>query len=594
MFPEGESAAAEAPLRRVVDLLDDESGRRRTILTSALATGTAGCGVALLATSAWLISRAAQHPSVVALGLAIVGVRFFAVARGLCRYGERLSGHDAALRVLASLRVRVYDRLEALAPSGLPAFRNGDLLARLVHDVDALQDLMVKVVPPFAASLAVGAAAVVATWLILPPAGVVLGVMLLVAVFGIPRYTRSMAARREARMAAARGELATRVVDLVQGAQELVAFGATDAQLARLSESDAELTRIAYSSARTSGTGSGLATLLTGAAVFAMLMIGVPAVHSGRLPGVLLAVLALIPLATFEMVAGLPAASQSLEGVRQSAKRIVEVTDAQPLVQEPEVPRQVPAGPRQVVVRGLRARYGDRDHWALDGIDLDLSPGTRVAIIGPSGAGKSTLASVLLRFLPYEGSATLDGVELSELPGDEVRRVIGLCAQETHVFATTLRENLLLARRDADERALRGALSQVRLDEWVDSLPDGLGTEVGGHGDRMSGGQRQRLGIARGLLAGFPILVLDEPTEHLDEATADALVEDLIDITRCHTTVMITHRLSRLAAMDEILVLDGGRVVARGTHAELLAAGGYYARQFELESEILGVRGGVG
>jgi thiol reductant ABC exporter CydC subunit len=552
---------------------------------TALASGTVGCGVALLATSAWLISRAAQHPSVVALGLAIVGVRFFAIARGMCRYGERLSGHDTALRALAGLRVRVYERLEGLAPSGLPAFRRGDLLARLVHDVDTLQDLMVRVVPPFGAALVVGAATVALTWMILPSAGALLCVMLLVAVFAIPRYTRRAAARREARLAAARGELTARVVDRAEGAQELVAFGATDTQLVYLSEADEELTHIACTSARTAGVGSGLTTLLTGMTVFAMLVIGVRAVHSGRLAGVILAVLALIPLALFEMIVGLPAASQSLEGVRQSAKRVFEVTDAEPLVDDPPVPRPVPRGPHRIVVRGLRARYADGDDWVLDGVDLDLSPGSRVGIVGTSGAGKSTLAAALLRFLPYEGSLTLDGVEMSELPADEVRRVIGLCAQETHVFAATLQENLLLARRDADEDALREVLRQVRLDGWVDSLPEGLSTEVGGQRDRMSGGQRQRLGIARALLAGFPILILDEPGEHLDEVTADALVGDLIDLTCGRTTVMITHRLSCLAAMDEILVLDAGRVIERGTSPELIAAGGHYARLWELERD---------
>jgi ABC-type multidrug transport system fused ATPase/permease subunit len=227
----------------------------------------------------------------------------------------------------------------------------------------------------------------------------------------------------------------------------------------------------------------------------------------------------------------------------------------------------------------------------LDGIDLDLAPGRRVGIIGPSGAGKSTLAAVLTRLLPYEGgSVTIHDIEISDLAGDDVRRVIGGVSQETHIFDTTLRENLLLARRDADDAALRDALGRARLQGWIDQLDAGLATEVGGPGGRMSGGQRQRLGIARAHLAGFPVLILDEPGEHLDTTTADSLVADLVDLTEGHTTIMITHRLAGLEAMDEIVVLDGGRVTERGTHCSLIARDGPYAelwrreRRLELES----------
>ena len=230
----------------------------------------------------------------------------------------------------------------------------------------------------------------------------------------------------------------------------------------------------------------------------------------------------------------------------------------------------------------------------MDGVDLDLSPGRRVGVIGPSGAGKSTLAAVLLRFLPYEsGSVTLDGVELSALAGEDVRRVVGLAAQDTHVFETTLRENVLLARRDAPEAALQQAFERAKLWDWVEELPAGLDTKVGQHGAGMSGGQRQRLGIARVVLAGFPVLVLDEPGEHLDIPTADALTADLVELTRGQTTVMITHRLAGLETMDEIVVLDAGHVVERGTHAELIAANGIYARQWQREC-LVGTGAGTG
>ena len=238
-------------------------------------------------------------------------------------------------------------------------------------------------------------------------------------------------------------------------------------------------------------------------------------------------------------------------------------------------------------VRGLAARHAPAGPWALDGLDLDLVPGRRVGLVGPSGAGKSTLAAVLLRFLPYErGSVTLGGVELADLAGDDVRRSIGLVEQDAHVFDTTLRKNLLIARPEAEDEELRGALDRARLLEWVDHLPRGLDTDVGEHGARLSGGQRQRLAVARALLADFPVLILDEPVEHLDLDTADALTTDLLAVSEGRATLLITHRLAALPAMDEVIVMAAGRVVERGSHAELLRAEGPYARQWWEEQKM--------
>ncbi|HTT90237.1 MAG TPA: thiol reductant ABC exporter subunit CydC [Acidimicrobiales bacterium] len=570
-----------APIGRVLGLT--RPARGRLVLATFLGACAAGSAIALLATSAWLISRAAQHPSVVALGVAIVGVQFFSISRALFRYKERLVGHDAALRVMADTRAGVYEHLEVLAPTGLSNFRSGDLMARFVGDVDSISDLMLRVVPPYGIVLVVGAPTVGFIWYFLPAAAIVVAVALAVGAFLVPWYALGLARRRESRQAAAKGELSTYTVDLLQGAPELVAYGATDAQLERIAAADTELTRIATAASRTAGVASGLTTLLTGLAVWGALLVAVPAVHSGRLEGPLLAVMALVPLAAFEMVTGLPVAAQYLQRVRESAARVFAVMGEPAPVVEPEVAKPMASGPPVISLTGVRARYGPERRWALDGVDLDLWPGRRVGVVGPSGAGKSTLAAVLLRFLPYEGSVTLDGTELDRLSGEDVRRVVGLAAQDAHIFDTTLRENLLLANRQASPEAVASAVERAQLLDWVEALPAGLDTSVGEHGARMSGGQRQRVGVARTFLAGFPVLVLDEPDEHLDAATAEALTLDLVDATRGQTTVMITHRLAALEAMDEIIVLDAGRVVQRGTHAQLITVDGPYARQWERE-----------
>jgi thiol reductant ABC exporter CydC subunit len=581
LWPEGRGP--QAPLLRTLAIARPAAGR--LALATLLGAGALAAAIGLIATSAWLISRSAQHPQESAVAVAIVGVQFFALARGLCRYGERLVGHDAAFRVLSELRVGIYERLERLAPLGLPAFRSGDLLARLVHDVDALQDLLLRVVPPFAIALLVGAATVALMWWMLPAAGLILLVALALAGTLVPWLTGRLAVHGEARQAAARAELTANVVDLIDGASELSVNGAVPARLERAHDADSTLTAVAAASARTAGIGQGLTTLLCGLAMWGALAVGVSAVHAGHLDGVLLAGLALIPLVAFELVTGLPDATQTLQRVRRSAARVFEVIDTRAPVSEPQHPRALPAPPYSLRVRDLRFTYPGALRPALDGVDLDLSPGRRLAVVGASGAGKSTLAGVLLRFLAYDGgSVTLDGVELTELDGERCRTAIGLVSQDAHVFDSTLEENLRLARREAGVEELSGALADARLLDWAEQLPAGLSTEVGERGARMSGGQRQRLAIARALLADFPVLILDEPGEHLDTPTADAIVADLLSLSSERATLLITHRLAGLHEVDEILLLDHGRVLERGTHAELLTRGKRYAALWQQEN----------
>jgi thiol reductant ABC exporter CydC subunit len=559
---------------------------RRVLLASILGACALGAGIGLLATSAWLISRAAQHPQESALALGIVAVQFFGLSKGLFRYGQRLAGHDAALRALADLRVRVYRRLELLAPAGTPALRSGDLVARFVHDVESVQDLFVRVIPPFAIAALVGVVTIALVWSVLAAAGLILMIALVLAATALPWLTGRLAGRTEAMHAAARGELTANVVDVVQAAPELTAYGAIEAELERASEIDRRLAELARNTARTAGIGQGLATLLPGLAIWGTLLVGVAAVHGGELDVVLLAVIAVVPLAVFELATPLPAATQTLQRVRQSLGRVSQVLDTDPLIVEPAHPAAIPPGPHTISVRDLRCRYRDDGPWVLDGLDLELTAGRKVALVGPSGAGKSTLALVLLRLLSYQaGSVQLDGIDLADLSGEDCRRVIGLVSQDAHVFDTTIEGNLRLARREATAEELRDALKQMRLLDWIDELPAGLATEVGEHGGRISGGQRQRLAGARAVLAGFPVLVLDEPGEHLDTATADAIVADLLDRDPTQAVLLITHRLAGLEAVDEVLVLDRGRVMQRGTHAELLRREGPYAQMWKRELE---------
>ncbi|MEU7132905.1 thiol reductant ABC exporter subunit CydD [Streptomyces sp. NPDC046261] len=578
---------ASAPVRGAGALARVRAAGRpwtgRFVLALVLGALALGSAVGLMGVSGWLISRASQQPPVLYLMVAVTATRAFGIGRSVFRYAERLVSHDAVLRVLAELRVAVYRRLERLAPAGLRDTRRGDLLSRLVADVDALQDYFLRWLLPVGSAVVVGAASVGFTAWLLPEAGAVLAAGLLAAGLAVSALSGALARRAERRLAPVRGELSTRVVEVLTGTAELTVAGALPGRLERLRRTDAELTRIARRTAAATALGSGLSALACGLTVVGTAWAGVTAVHEGRLGGVWLAVVVLIPLAAFEAVAGLPLAVQYRQRVRCSAERVYEVLDAPEPVRDGS--GQAPDSPFPLRVTGLTARYPGQDVPALDGFGLELTAGRRVAVVGRSGAGKTTLAQVLLRFLDAEaGSYTLGGRDAALMDGDGVRRLVGLCAQDAHLFDSSLRENLLLARKDASDGELREALRRARLLEWVDGLPQGLDTPVGEHGARMSGGQRQRLALARALLADFPVLVLDEPAEHLDLATADALTADLLTATQGRTTVLITHRLAGLAAVDEVIVLEEGRVVQRGSYGELAQAPGPFRRMLEREA----------
>ena len=536
--------------------------RAGTLLRLALAAlagvAAAACGVALMATSAWLISRAAEHPPVLVLMVAIVAVRAFGLGRGVLRYAERLLAHDAAYRLLGEVRARAYARMERRAPGGLAAFRSGDLVARLVSDVDAVLDVVLRAALPAMVALLTGTATVALLAVVLPAAGAVAAVAVGLALVGVPWVVSRTGRRAERALAPGRGALATTTTELLDTMPELLAYGGIATALADVGAADARLARAEKRISWSTGLGAGLLVLLVGAAGWAGLALGAPAVRAGELPAVLLAVVVLTPLALADVLGGLPLAASAAARARPALARVAEVLQgagADP-VTEPATPLPLPTPPYHLSVVGLRVRWSPAGPWVLDGVDLDLRPGRRVVLAGPSGSGKSTLAQALVRFVePGGGRITLNGVDVTRLAADDVRRVVCLCAQDAYVFDTTLAENVRLARPAATDDEVRTALARARLLDRVDTFPDGLATRVGEHGERLSGGERQRLALARCLLADAPIVVFDEPTEHLDDGTADELTRDLLEATRDRAVLMITHREVPAGLADDTVVL---------------------------------------
>jgi thiol reductant ABC exporter CydC subunit len=549
--------SATAPARDVVRLVSAPRGR--VLASAVLMAATVVFGAGLMATAGWLISRAAQHPPVLSLTMAIVAVRFFGISRPLARYLERLVSHDLALRSLGRVRVRAWSRLEPLAPVRLDGFRRGDLLSRLVADVDALQDLHLRGIGPVLAAVLAGAATVGAAAAVLPAAAVVLAAGLLVGGAVVPPVAAAAARRAGRRQSAARGTLSAELVELLEAAPELAAYGAGDAALARVRAADRALVRLARRDAFAAGLGDGLWLAVTGATVAGVLAVAVHASGEGRLDPVLIAMLGLLALAAFEVVAPLPGAARERSAALAAGRRVLAILRRPAAVADPPAPAPPPAWPFAVALEDVTARYAPGEQPALAGFGLRIDPGARIALVGPSGAGKTTVVNLLLRFLdPEAGRVTFGGRDVRDLRQEDVRALVAVAGQDAYLFSASIRENVCLPRPDAPDAAVGAALARARILDWVRGLPDGWDTRVGEDGRELSGGQRQRIVLARALLADAPVLVLDEPTAHLDAATATALVRDVLSAAGDRSVLLITHRPEGLDLVDEVVTLSLG------------------------------------
>jgi thiol reductant ABC exporter CydC subunit len=551
-------SAARGPLRRV--LAEPGTPYGRLALAGLLGLAAAAATIGLLAGSGYVIGRAALQPGLSALVGILAAVEVLAFLRGPLRYAERLVGHDAALRALTRWRLWLYDCLSPRVPAALAGWRSGDLLARAIDDVDTLQDLYLRTLLPVA--VAVGAAVIgtVAVGLILPWAALALGLPLLVALT-VPAL---LTWRRggDAEVAALAGTLSAQVVDALAGAPELLAFGA-DARL--LDEVEELGVRSDALERRHARLGTGVTVLMQAClavAVTAVLATGVAAVHAHHLGQVMVAVLPLAALATFETVPSVPLAVASSLRVRASAQRLFALEDVPVPVHDPAAPSPLAGGVPEVAFADASVRYDAGLPRAVDGVSLLLPSGGRVAVTGSSGAGKSSLVTALLRYWPLEdGTLSLGGTGVERLRQADVRAACALADQRAQLFAGTVRSNLTLGRPDATDTAIDDALRAARLDTWVASLPRGLDTPVGEDGVALSGGERRRLAVARALLAPGPVIVLDEPTSGLDPALADELMDGVFGAAGARSILVITHRAAEAARCSAVVTLEAGRAV---------------------------------
>lgn len=533
----------------------------------SLAAGFASeaSAVALLAVSAWLIVRASEQPPVLYLSAAVVGVRFFAISRAAFRYLERLTGHDAALRQLAATRADLVRRLVPLAPDGLTRTRRGSVLGALVDDVDELQNLPLRVVQPLVSSALVALGAVVLVAFVWWPAALTLFGCLAVAAAVAALWGWASGARAERDIAPLRGRLADAIVDHLGSLEVLAAFGAEAESRTRIAAADAALRRAVVRRAGAQAGTTALVSLLAGAASVWAVVVASPGLASGALGGPEFAVAVLVPIAVFDVFATVPLAAAAWRQVRASARRIADAIPAEPPRELPHE-RIAPTGEAPPLGDGVRLR-GASVRWpgaaadALRDIDLDIRPGERVLVIGPSGAGKSTLAHALVRFLETDGDYDLGGRSVHGLAADDVRLTVGLCEQHPMLFDEDVRQNLLFARDTATDAELEAVLGRVGLGPWLRER-GGLDARVGERGALVSGGQAQRIALARALLRGFPVLVLDEPSAGVDPAASDRLLIDLLSAVRDdQAVVLISHVAVPDELVDRTVRIEDGRVI---------------------------------
>ncbi|MFP4278547.1 MAG: thiol reductant ABC exporter subunit CydC [Halochromatium sp.] len=555
----------------------------------AVALITLLANVTLMAISAWFITAMAMAG---AAGLAMnyftpaAIIRGSAIARTAGRYFERLITHEATLRQLAGLRVWFYRHLEPLAPARLMEYHSADLLTRIRADIDALDNLYVRVLVPVLVALTAGLAFFIFTALHDLGLALLLLDMLFIAGVVLPALGHWLGKAPGRRIVELQAELRQTSIDGTQGLSELLIYGAADSHARHMDRLSRALVAEQARMSQLTGIAQAATGLTANLTLWGMLWLGIPLVHDGSLAPPQLAMLALFSLAAFEAVAPLPMAFQQLESTLTAARRLFAIVDTEPAVPEPSGPAPQPKD-SGLSIKGLRFRYPstgttagggsdpapDQERPTLDGIDLELPPGRRVAIVGATGSGKTTLFNLLLRFwAPEAGTIRLGGVPLEQFPGEDLRSRIALVSQHTHLFDASIRENLLIAAPEAPQALLEQACATAQIHDFIAELPEGYDTWVGETGVRLSGGQARRVAIARALLRDAPILLLDEPTEGLDAVTERALMDAVQRLMAGRTVLLITHKPVALAQMDEILVLDQGRVVERGTHAELLKA----------------------
>ena len=573
-------------LRFLLTLLKPFPGK--VFLSILLGTATITANIGLMGTSAYLIARAAEHPSIAYLQVAIVGVRFFGLTRGLFRYLERLVSHALNFKLLADLRVWVFQHLEPLAPGGLVDRMGGDLLETMMEDVEILENFYIRAVsPPLVALLVLGGAS-----LFIGQFSAMIGLILFagLTISGIvmPAGAYLLTRSTGRKMVLLKAEINSSLIEDLQGIEDLLVYGHGEEVINHIDALSNKLGRLQTYQAIASGLSGGINLFVTHLTLWTALYFSIALVRLGKLDGVMMAVIALIILASFEATTPMALVAQNMENSLTAAQRILEIAQKTPPVTDSIQVTQEIGGPFHLDMRELWFRYDQQGDWVLKDIYLDLEAGKKVALVGPSGAGKTSLVQLMLRFYPFErGKILLNGINIERIRQETVREHISMVAQSVYIFNQSIRNNLKLANPQSSDDEMLAVIHQVGMDEWLTRQPDGLDTLLGEQGAFMSGGERQRLSLARALLQNADLIIFDEPTANLDAVNSKEVLHSLLNPTEGKSVLWITHHLVGLEALDEILVMENGEIVERGSHDQLILNNGPYFKMWRIQHNLI-------
>jgi len=560
---------------------------KEIVYSIILGSLTIGSGIALLATSSFLISMAALHTSIADLQIAIVGVRFFGISRGAFRYVERLVSHSVNFKILAKLRVEFYKSLIPIIPVRSQEIQSGDLLSRIVTDIEALQDFFVRVIAPPFISIIIGGVYLLFLGNYSPELAYILGIIYIVSGIVIPLVVVAISGNYESRIFELKGELTKHLVESMQGMNELIMLRQIKNQQHVIEELNKKIALMQRRTAFVTTLNSSVSAFFTNFGPWVVLFFVIPLVLNQSISGVLLAALVLSSMASFEMINQLSQSAEYLQISLQAADRIFETIDMVDINSKPSEKMMI-RDLKKLDIREMYFSYSGVEDFSLKDIKFDLTPGKKIAIVGPSGAGKTTIINILNGFWKQnKGTYTINGIESHNIRDDSLTDLFGICEQDAYIFSGTLRSNLDFEAGDIDQNKINQIIKYVQLSALVEELPDGLDTLVGEHGKSFSSGELQRILIARTLLKESKVLIFDEPTSNLDAINEREIMRMILNLEDDRPIILITHRLIGMQKMDEILLVDKGEIKERGSHMELVSSGGEYAKMWEIQQQLI-------